>query len=60
MAKLFDHTIFLLDRIVICYNKEDCNADDYFWEPMYGQYSDDPYDLGMLPWMEDTFDYSDC
>lgn len=60
MAKLFEHTLVLIDRIANCYKKEDCNIDCYFWEPMYGQYDDNPYSLGMLPWIEDTDDYSEC
>jgi len=57
MKALFEITIAVVDRASNCYNLEDYAIDAPFWETLYGQYSDDPYDLGMLYWDDD---YQDC
>jgi len=59
MKSLFEITINVVDRAANCYVNQDYDVNAPFWETLYGQYSDDPYDVGMLPWSY-YFDYDDC
>ena len=60
MKTLFMATLNVVDIAANCYALEDANIDPTFWEPLYGQYDDDPYSLGMLPWIFDYNDYGYC
>ena len=60
MKSLFSATLEVVNRAAICYALEDTNIDPKFWEPLYGQYDDAPYSLGMLPWIFDNNDYGEC